>query len=135
MRWPVAAGLIVGLVGQFIALTQSSGRRSPAGPAPAVIDLVKGWLFNVPLPVWRPSVNGIGSAFAQHGWPLAVVVTIAVGATAPFFAGIVLNHPPNYAYDSLTVERLATASRSAATRRTPDQRWQVTLSCDTIEAR
>lgn len=73
--WLVAVGLAAGVVAQVVA-TVSHPRPRPTDPVPGVVDIVKGFLLNVVVPLWTPSVDGPGRYFADHGWVVAVVMAL-----------------------------------------------------------
>jgi hypothetical protein len=77
--WPVAAGLVIG-VGAQVAATLTHPRPRPDADVGGVVDLLKGLLLNVVVPIWRPSANGAGEIFTTGGWRLTLVVA------APFVA-------------------------------------------------
>ena len=125
LRRPVAAAYAAGLVAQ-VAVTLLRPRPDAGSGTPGVLDLAGTWLLSVVWPVWRPSIDGPGPAFAEHGWGLAVlaavpfvlvlgglavaavlrrertdlvlVAVLAVGAVVPPVAGVVLNFADAYAY-------------------------------------
>ncbi len=72
-RWPVIGGLLVGLIAQSMTpVLHPRLDRTLVPPGP--LDLVKGYLVNVLLPLWRTSTQGVGQHLVDHGWWLALWV-------------------------------------------------------------
>jgi len=73
--WPAAAGLALGVAAQVVA-SINHPRPRPTDDVPGLVDLAKGFLLNVVVPIWTPSVDGPGSPFADHGWWLALLMAV-----------------------------------------------------------
>lgn len=86
--WPAVIGLTTGVVAQVVA-SVAHPRPGPVSEAPSVLDLAKGYLVDVVLPIWHPSGRGAGHLLTGGGWAGAtalaapfVLLTVAVAAVA-----------------------------------------------------
>jgi hypothetical protein len=132
-RWPMAAGLLVGLAAQ-VAVLLAAGRTASAADTgtPSLLDLVDGYGLHVLLQLWLPATGGVGEVLVEHGWSLvvlaslpflavlgflvaggrrrndlAVTAAVLVGATVPFVAGLVLNFRDFLQFADLDLATLA----------------------------
>jgi hypothetical protein len=132
-RWPMAAGLLVGLAAQ-VAVLLATGRSAGSADSgnPTVLDLVQGYGLHVFLQQWLPGRGGVGEVLVDHGWPLVVLASlpflvavgvlvgggrdrddrvvsaaVLVGAVVPFVAGLVLNFRDFLAFADLDLATLA----------------------------
>ena len=133
LRWPMAAGLVVGLAAQ-VAVVLTTGREAAESDSgtPSLLDLVQGYGLHVFLQLWRPASTGVGDVLVEQGWSLVVLAslpfllalvalvagtsgrgelvttaTLLAGATVPFVAGMVLNFRPFLAFSDFGFETLA----------------------------
>ena len=72
---PVAAGLAAGVAAQLVATVQHP-RPRPDAEVPGVLDQAKGYLLNVVVPLWKPSVDGPGGFVAERGWWFVIALAL-----------------------------------------------------------
>jgi len=132
-RWPMAAGLLLGLAAQ-VAVLLGTGRSAAAADSgtPTVPDLVEGYGLHVFLQLWLPGSGGVGDVLVERGWLLvvlaslpflvalgalvlggrawkdrAVTAAVLVGAVVPFVAGLTLNFRDFFEFADLDLATLA----------------------------
>jgi hypothetical protein len=86
--WPVAAGLAVGAAAQM-ATSLTSPRTSSDAAYPTVVDLGKGFLVKVVMPIWEPSVAGTGTLLV-HGWWFVLLLALPFAAAMLVLAAVAL---------------------------------------------
>ncbi|BDZ51502.1 hypothetical protein GCM10025867_37430 [Frondihabitans sucicola] len=123
--WPVSAALVVGVAAQIAALATHARTRPERSPLTA-LDVIRGYLESVVLPIANPSANWVGARVTQFGWwigllaliPFLVAAVIlvlrtrgfdfvaigavAAGATVPWVAGALVNADHYVQFDHYT---------------------------------
>jgi hypothetical protein len=129
-RWPMVAGLLLGLSAQVVVASTTA--RTPDDGTPSLLDLAQGYGLHVFLQMWRPATAGVGDVLVERGWSLVVLAavpflvalvalvagtrgkdeavltaTLLAGAVVPFLAGVALNFRSFLAFDGFGLETLA----------------------------
>lgn len=129
--WPVSAALVVGVVAQLVT-TLTHARTRPERMPLTTLDVVRGYLESVVLPLANPSARWIGASVTELGWGIGLVAlvpfvlavillavrsrgldvvavaAVVAGATVPWIAGALVNADHFVQFDHFTpAEELA----------------------------